>query len=73
MKTGGNVMVTKIIDNAYTSVGGACGSLLGYVTFENIQDAVILAVVGAFVGYMIKLGLDYCKCKIHECRKKNKQ
>jgi len=68
----GDSMVAKIVDNIYTSVGGACGSLLGYVTFENIQDAMILAVVGALVGYTVKLGLDYCKCKIRKYRKKNK-
>lgn len=62
--------MTRFMDNAYTSGGGLIGSLLGYITFDNVLDAMVIAVIGALVGYLVKLIADYCKLKISKCLKR---
>lgn len=64
-------MYNKIADSILPVVGGATGAatqtaeIMSQVSLANCINAAILAAIGAIVGYMIKLGLDYFvkKCK----------
>ena len=68
-------MITKICNDLFKTdslpvIGGAGGALtqthnLMWPTFEQIIYTMVIAAIGATVGYLVKLLLDYLfkKCK----------
>ena len=61
--------MTKIFNTIFSTdifpvAGGATGAVLApyksmFPTFEAIIYTIVIATIGAVVGYMVKLGLDW--------------
>lgn len=56
------------VSNLFPPVGGATGALLeAFPHFSSILSTIVLAAIGATVGYLVKLLLDWVfKVKRHE-------
>ena len=58
------VSMNKFIDHLFSIGGGVTGSIIGFVNTHQFIDIIILAALGATVGWFVKLGLDWCKQKL---------
>ena len=70
-------MLMKIFNtNSIPVAGGSFGAITSNVwtlpTHNQILATIVLAIIGAVVGYLVKLGLDYFIKKIKNKRLKNR-
>ena len=50
--------MNKFFDYLFPITGGAGGSILGFVTLEQIAGVVIFSFIGASIGYFVKFFYD---------------
>lgn len=62
-------MNNKFFDFLFPITGGISGSILGFVTLEQIASVIIFSFIGATIGYFVKYFYD----KLLKRKKNNKK
>lgn len=53
-------MSNKFLDYFFPVSGGTCGSILGFVTLNQVISVIIFSFIGATIGYFVKYFWDKC-------------
>lgn len=62
-------MIEQIKDTLFPVGGGLFGSIFSMLTFNNIIDTIVIAAIGAMIGYLVKWAIDWFRFDILKKKK----